>query len=172
VVSEERGTPEDDRHKTGSGNSSMEDITPPNGASPERDISSGSACTAHPTCHDDRRNSFNASVDVVADNIGLEDEIVFRDNKPPPVGEDDIFGLITQVHDIAVPVASSNTQDLIDVGGAEGSSVLKCFAPEGTALKWQSLFALLLCKIKSSGISWTPELPPMLHLLTCFKKLE
>jgi hypothetical protein len=49
-VSVERGTPEDDRHKIGGGNSSMAEITPPNDASlvEERDMGSESACTRIP----------------------------------------------------------------------------------------------------------------------------
>jgi hypothetical protein len=78
-VSVERGTPEDDRHKTGGGNSSMAEITPPNDASlvEERDMGSESACTPHSSCDDDSRNNFSASVDIVDNNIGLEDEIFF-----------------------------------------------------------------------------------------------
>jgi hypothetical protein len=44
-----------------------------------------------------------------------------------------------------VPVRSPNTQDLISVGEAKDASVFSFSSPKGTVLKWQSLFALLLC---------------------------
>jgi hypothetical protein len=66
----------------------MAEITPPNDASlvEERDMGSESACTPQFPCHDDSRNNLGASVGVVADNIGFEGEIVFRDNEPQHVG--------------------------------------------------------------------------------------
>jgi hypothetical protein len=77
--------------------------------------------------------------------LALKMRSFFRDRKPQQVGENDIFGLITQVRDSAVPVRSPNTQALISVGEAKDASVFNCSSPKGTVLKWQSLFALLLC---------------------------